>query len=210
MKYINTNDLKEPIDWNRKISSNKALTKKVKSIGFKVKEFGDDGIKQVNQELKIYEDSNDIQSGISGFSISDNHGGIFSIDYMTGDVSLDIAPDYEDETLALNEDADGKFFTFTVTVEDSAGNSADQSVKLYVRDVAELPPVFKDGSDVEISAADLNIDENNDSSVVVYSANAVANPIVAFDTGSDSVVYSLADEMSSDFYIDSMTGEVSL
>ena len=53
MKYINTNDLKEPIDWNRKISSNKALTKKVKSIGFKVKEFGDDGIKQVNQELKI-------------------------------------------------------------------------------------------------------------------------------------------------------------
>ena len=53
MKYINTNDLKEPIDWNRKISSNKALTKKVKSIGLKVKEFGDDGIKQINQELKI-------------------------------------------------------------------------------------------------------------------------------------------------------------
>ena len=47
MKYINTNDLKEPIDWNRKISSNKALTKKVKSIGLKVKEFGDDGIKQI-------------------------------------------------------------------------------------------------------------------------------------------------------------------
>ena len=53
MKYINTNDLKEPIDWNRKISSNKALTKKVKSIGLRVKEFGDDGIKQINQELKI-------------------------------------------------------------------------------------------------------------------------------------------------------------
>ena len=34
MKYINTNDLKEPIDWNRKISSNKTLTNKVKSIGF--------------------------------------------------------------------------------------------------------------------------------------------------------------------------------
>ena len=32
MKYINTNDLNEPIDWNRKISSNKALTNKVKSI----------------------------------------------------------------------------------------------------------------------------------------------------------------------------------
>ena len=53
MKYINTHDLKEPIDWNRKISSNKSLTKKVKSIGLKVKEFGDDGIKQINQELKI-------------------------------------------------------------------------------------------------------------------------------------------------------------
>ena len=53
MKYINTSDLKEPIDWNRKISSNKALTKKVKSIGLRVKEFGDDGIKQINQELKI-------------------------------------------------------------------------------------------------------------------------------------------------------------
>ena len=53
MKYINTNNLKEPIDWNRKISSNKSLTNKVKSIGLIVKEFGDDGIKKINQELKI-------------------------------------------------------------------------------------------------------------------------------------------------------------
>ena len=53
MKYINTNDLNEPIDWNRKISSNNALTNKVKSIGLMVKKFGDQGIKQINQELKI-------------------------------------------------------------------------------------------------------------------------------------------------------------
>ena len=44
MKYININDLKEPIDWNRKISSNKALTNKVKSIGLTVKKLGDEGM----------------------------------------------------------------------------------------------------------------------------------------------------------------------
>ena len=53
MKYINTNDLKKPIDWNRKISTNKTLTNKVKSIGLMVKKFGDNGIKQINQELQI-------------------------------------------------------------------------------------------------------------------------------------------------------------
>jgi hypothetical protein len=157
-----------------------------------------------------YEDYTDLESGIMQYTIADDHGGVFSIDSMTGAVSLDVAPDYEDENLALNDYMGDKYFSFTVTVEDFAGNTAEQSVKLYVKDVAELPPVFRDSVDTEISAADLDIDENNDSSVIVYTANAVANPIVAFDTGSDSVVYSLADEMSSDFYIDSMTGEVSL
>ncbi|MDA7745112.1 cadherin repeat domain-containing protein, partial [bacterium] len=157
-----------------------------------------------------YEEYTDLESGIRQYTIADDHGGVFSIDSMTGAVSLDVAPDFEDENLALNDDMGDKYFHFTITVEDFAGNTAEQSVKLYVKDVAELPPVFKDSVDTEISAADLDIDENNDSSVIIYTANAVANPIVAFDTGSDSVVYSLADEMSSDFYIDSMTGEVSL
>jgi hypothetical protein len=169
-----------------------------------------DYMSQVVWTADAYDDSNDVQSGISYFSISDDHGGIFSINSMTGEVSLDVAPDYEDENLALNDYMGDKYFSFTVTVEDFAGNTAEQSVKLYVKDVAELPPVFRDSVDTEISAADLDIDENNDSMVVVYTANAVANPIVAFDTGSDSVVYSLLDEMSSDFYINSMTGEVSL
>ena len=169
-----------------------------------------DYMSQVVWTADAYDDSNDVQSGISYFSISDDHGGIFSIDSMTGEVSLDVAPDFEDENLALNDYMGDKYFSFTVTAVDMEGNSADQLVNLYVKDVAELPPVFRDSGDVEISAADLDIDEGNSSMVVVYTANAVANPIVAFDTGSDSVDYSLADEMSSDFYIDSMTGEVSL
>ena len=46
-------DLKEPIDWNRKISTNKTVSNKVKSIGLRVKKFGDQGIRQINQELNI-------------------------------------------------------------------------------------------------------------------------------------------------------------
>jgi hypothetical protein len=156
---------------------------------------------QVVWTADAYEDSSDIQSGIIGFSISDDHGGIFSIDYMTGDVSLDVAPDYEDETLGLNEDADGKYFSFTVTVEDSAGNSADQSVKLYVSDVAELPPVFS-------SVSEVNIDENNAGNDSIYLASATAHPLVVAGGASESVVYSLDENDIMDFSIDSSTGEV--
>jgi hypothetical protein len=164
---------------------------------------------QVVYTADAYDDSSDVTSGVSYFSISDDHGGIFSIDSMTGDVSLDVAPDYEDVNLALNDDMGDKYFSFTITVEDFAGNTAEQSVKLYVKDVAELPPVFRDSVDTEISAADLDIDENNDSPVVVYTANAVAHPAVVAEND-DSIVYSLDDADNTwDFSIDSTTGEVS-
>jgi hypothetical protein len=146
------------------------------------------------------DDSADEVSGVSYYSISDEHGGIFSIG-MDGVVQLDVAPDYEDDSLALNEDADGKFFSFTVTVEDYAGNSTDQSVKLYLSDVAELPPVFSSGSEVAI-------DENNDGNDPIYFASAVAHPIVVANGASDSVVYSLDENDIMDFSIDSSTGEV--
>jgi hypothetical protein len=139
---------------------------------------------------------------VSSFSISDDHGGIFSINSMTGDVSLDVAPDYEDESLALNDDMGDKYFSFTVTVEDFAGNTAEQSVKLYVKDVAELPPVFS-------SDSALSIDENYDGSDVIYTASAVAHPLVVADGASESVVYSLDEnDNTMDFSIDSTTGDV--
>ena len=57
-----------------------------------------------------YEDYTDLESGIRQYTIADDHGGVFSIDSMTGAVSLDVAPDFEDENLALNDDMGDKYF----------------------------------------------------------------------------------------------------
>jgi hypothetical protein len=157
---------------------------------------------QVVYTADAYDDSSDEMSGVSYFSISDDHGGIFSIDSMTGEVSLDVAPDFEDENLALNDYMGDKYFSFTITVEDFAGNTAEQSVKLYVKDIAELPPVFS-------SDSALSIDENYDGSDVIYTASAVAHPLVVADGASASVVYSLDEnDNTMDFSIDSTTGDV--
>jgi hypothetical protein len=157
---------------------------------------------QVVWTANAYDDSNDVQSGISYFSVSDDHGGIFSIDSSTGEVSLDVAPDFEDESLALNDDMGDKYFSFTVTAVDADGNSADQLVNLYVKDVAELPPVFS-------SSSELNIDENNAGNDSIYFASAVAHPLVVADGASESVVYSLDEnDNTMDFSIDSSSGEV--
>jgi hypothetical protein len=161
-----------------------------------------DYMSQVVYTADAYDDSSDLMSGVSYFSISDDHGGIFSIDSMTGEVSLNVAPDYEDDSLALNDYMGDKYFSFTVTAVDGDGNSADQLVKLFVKDVAELPPVFS-------SASEINIDENNVGNDSVYIASAVAHPLVVADGASDSVVYSLdANDNIMDFSIDSSSGEV--
>jgi len=154
------------------------------------------------------DDQNDMPSGVSNYIIADDHGGMFSIDSSTGDVYLDVAPDYEDESLGLKQDADGKYFEFTVTATDAEGNASDQQVKLYLKDVAELPPIFNDAGGNVISSANVSVDENNEYGAVVYTAYAEAHPIVAMETAVSSVTYSLSDDSDAALSIDSGIGQV--
>ena len=91
------------------------------------------GINQVIHTA-IATDSADISSGVT-YSLKANNSDNadqFLIDSLTGEVSLLIDPDYETQT----------FFTFTVLASDGAGFTAEQSVKLTVNDLPEIPSVY--------------------------------------------------------------------
>ncbi|MDG1694726.1 MAG: cadherin domain-containing protein, partial [Porticoccaceae bacterium] len=125
------------------------------------------------------DDSND-GSGAIEFSLTEESDPALSIDASTGEVTLTVNPDYEDQSS----------YSFAVIATDDAGNSSEpKSVSLEIGDKDEINPVIS-------SAADTSVDENIGFNQVIYSAVA-SDPVaqtergpisVEFDQNSDGVV----------------------
>ncbi|MDP2613872.1 cadherin repeat domain-containing protein, partial [Oceanobacter sp. 2_MG-2023] len=129
------------------------------------------------------DDSVDISDGVT-FSLSGDDAADFSINSVTGDVTLLADADYETKSS----------YSFVVTATDGAGHFTDQTVTLAVNDLDESGPVFNSGT-----LADA-IDENSGASSVIYTA-----------TSDDATaVYSLSGADAALFSINSSTGEVTL
>ncbi|WP_422101807.1 beta strand repeat-containing protein [Vreelandella sp.] len=120
----------------------------------------------------------------------DDHAA-FTIDTITGAVTLAGNPDYETKPS----------YSFTVVATDAAGNSREQSVTLGINNLDEVAPTFTSGS---IATA---IDENSGAGQAVYTATST--DVADVSTGRTS--YSLkSGGDASLFSINAATGVVTL
>ncbi|MDG1694725.1 MAG: cadherin domain-containing protein, partial [Porticoccaceae bacterium] len=122
------------------------------------------------------------------FSLASGSDASFSIDAVSGAVSLTTNPDYEAQSQ----------YSFTVVATDAAGNAAEQLVSMSVNNLDELAPTIT-------SATSISIDENSGANQVIYTTEV--------DDSSDTsagVTFSLADGSDASLNIDSETGAVTL
>ena len=126
-----------------------------------------------------------------------NDSTLFSIDELTGDVRLTIAPNFEDP-----KDGGGfvnladNIYGFVVVATDQAGNTAEKAVSLEVKDVAIAPVVT--------SPSSVSINENTGAPQAIYTTTIE-------DYSPYTVFYALKDAGDSEkFTIDINTGVVSL
>ncbi|MDO6683794.1 cadherin repeat domain-containing protein, partial [Oceanobacter sp. 5_MG-2023] len=129
------------------------------------------------------DDTADISDGVT-FSLSGADAAYFSIDAVTGEVTLLADADYETKSS----------YSFIVTATDGAGNFTDQTVTLAINDLDEVAPAFTSGSTATA------IDENSGENTVIYTAA----------TDDTTAVYSLSGADAGLFSINSATGEVTL
>ena len=131
----------------------------------------------------------DPQGGTITFSLAAGSDSAISINSTTGVVTLADNPDYETQTS----------YSFTVVATNAQGDSASQGLTLEITNLDETAPVFTSSSSTIYLA--LGIDANEE----VYTA-------VATDTGdgtNGNITYSLTDDASGFFTINSSTGVVS-
>ena len=113
-----------------------------------------------------------------------------SFDSATGEVTLNIDPDYETQSA----------YSFEVVATDEAGNASEpQQVSVSVNNLDEIAPTITSGAPV------LAIDENSGAVQVIYTATADDSADV-----SDDVVFSLSEDSDAGLTIDATTGEVTL
>ncbi|MDO6683791.1 cadherin domain-containing protein, partial [Oceanobacter sp. 5_MG-2023] len=134
------------------------------------------------------DDSADISDGVS-FSLSGTDASLFSINSVTGEVTLLADADYETKSS----------YNFTVIATDGAGHFTDQTVTLAVNNLDEAAPTITSGDTATA------IDENSGASTVVYTATADDSADI-----SDGVSFSLSGADAAYFSIDASTGEVTL
>jgi hypothetical protein len=130
------------------------------------------------------------------YSISGgNDASLFTIDGATGGLSFLSAPDYE---TPLDTGANN-VYEVEVTANDNAGNTTPQLISVTVYNVNESTISATSDVDVAVDAVSENAVAGNSVGITVY----------ATDTDTvDSVSYSLDDDASGQFAIDSVTGVV--
>ena len=132
------------------------------------------------------DDSGDISDGFT-FALTGSDASAFSIDEISGVVTLVVVPDFE----AKSE------YNFAVIAIDAAGNVSDpKELTLSVNNLDDTAPTVTSADDAG------SVDENG-SAQVVYSATA--------DDGGDiseGVTFSLANDGDSAFSINAASGEV--
>ena len=126
-----------------------------------------------------------------------NDSTLFSIDELTGDVRLTIAPNFENpKDGGGNVNLADNIYGFVVVATDQAGNTAEKAVSLEVKDVALAPVVT--------SPSSVSINENSGAPQAIYTTTIE-------DYSPYTVFYALKDIGDSEkFTIDINTGVVSL
>ena len=128
--------------------------------------------------------------GTATFRLTADSDPALSIDSLTGDVTLEVNPDFETQ----------EQYSFAVIASDIVGNdSAAHQVTLQVTNIDDAAPI--------ITSADtaLAVDENSGASQVIYTAIADDSADI-----SDGVTYSLAAGSDAALSIDANTGAVVL
>ena len=116
-----------------------------------------DPVVDENSEFS-YTASATIESGADlTYSLTNDFGGVFSIDATSGVVSMSESPDHE---AGIN-------YSFTIVAADDAGNSSEKIVSLTVNDLDDSAPTFTESSVVATS-----ITENTGAGQTVYTATA--------------------------------------
>ena len=141
------------------------------------------------------DDSADVSAGVT-FSLAGADADLLTIDASSGVVTLLGNPDFEDK----------EQYVFDVIATDAVGLvSQPQSVTLTIDNVIDSKPIWK--SSTQAAA----IDENSGSDQVVYTANAEVD-LEGDNQSTDgiTIAYSLSDNSSGAFEIDSVSGAVTL
>ena len=113
-----------------------------------------------------------------------------NFDSATGEVTLNIDPDYETQSA----------YSLEVVATDAAGNASDtQQVSVSVNNLDEIAPTITSGAPV------LAIDENSGAGQVIYTVTADDSADI-----SDDVIFSLSEDSDAGLTIDATTGEVTL
>ena len=132
-----------------------------------------------------------VGDGISvTYSLSLDSSSVFTIDSVTGEVTLSIDPDHE---------VQGEY-VFTVIAADDSGKESQQPVTLVITDLDDTAPTITSGSEA------VSIEENSGAGQVVYTATADDSA----DVSSGDITFSLAAGSDSDLSINASTGEVTL
>ena len=126
------------------------------------------------------------------YSLSDDAGGIFAIDAITGEVSIADASGIDYET-ATNH-------TIEVTATSEDGSTSTQSYTINVTDVDEFEVSAISDTDATANSVDENVSAGTTVGITAFASDGDA-------TNSD-VTYSLSDDAGGLFAIDATTGEV--
>ncbi|WP_429161442.1 beta strand repeat-containing protein, partial [Aeromonas media] len=134
------------------------------------------------------DDSADISAGVT-FSLAGTDANKFTIDAITGAVTLLGNPDHETQSS----------YSFSVLASDGVNPATEQAVTLAVNNLDEVAPTITSGG----TAAALN--ENSGAGQVVYTATADDSADI-----SAGVTFSLAGTDANKFTINAITGAVTL
>jgi hypothetical protein len=134
------------------------------------------------------DDSADKSDGVV-FTLSDDSDSALTINEATGEVSLTVDPDFEQQSE----------YSFTAVATDAAGNSSEKALTLSINNIDEVAP------NITSSDSAVTIDENSGAGQVVYTATATDS-----DDVSHGLEFILSGEDSGSFSIDNDTGEVTL
>ncbi|WP_206668787.1 cadherin domain-containing protein [Lacisediminimonas profundi] len=136
----------------------------------------------------IATDTADISAGVT-YSLSGTDASLFTINTMTGAVTLTGNPNYETKSS----------YSFNVVANDGVTTASQQTVTLTINNVDEVAPT------ITSSTTATAINENSGAGQVVYTA-------IATDTADTSagVSYSLSGTDAALFTINTMTGAVTL
>jgi hypothetical protein len=155
------------------------------------------GAGQLVYTASAQDDGSDETSEPLTYSLSDDSNGAFEIDPVTGDVTLNDDPNFED----------AESYSFTVKATDGSGNSSLQSVSLAINNQDELSPII---SAPEVAPTLSSFSSENQT---VYVSNAIDDSgIDGNEVTSEPLSYALKDYpdflAEGDLVVDPVTGEV--